>query len=137
MNKTLLAFSGALALALGTIAAGPARACDDHDKKGKADCACPHGDKKATHAAKTGKTGKTAEKVALEGTIVTFGCEMQAAQKECTGAALVVGEDKHLIKKAAKGSELVGKTRDSNKLVKVTGTKSGHFLTVSTYEIKG
>jgi hypothetical protein len=62
---------------------------------------------------------------------------MEAQRQQCTGAALVVADEKHLIRKAAKGAELVSKSKDEDKLVKVTGKKSGAFLTVDSYEIKG
>jgi hypothetical protein len=147
MKKTILTLGGALSLVLGA-AAGSALACDKHSKaEAKADCDCPH--KAGATAAKTGTTsgttsgtktgttaGATTEKVALEGTIVSFGCPMEAAKQACTGAALVVGDTKHMIKKAGKGGEVVSKAKDTNKVVKVTGTKAGDFLTVSAYEIK-
>src|SRR5262245_42136251 len=107
MKKTLLGIAGALALLVGA-SAGPAAA----------------GEGKPCPEAKAAKTGK-AQKVSLEGTVVTYGCEMEAAKQECTGAALAVGERRHLIKKAGKGSELVGKAKDTNKIVKVQGTKAG------------
>jgi hypothetical protein len=108
-----------LALALGplALAASPASACDEHKK---------------TQAA----AGK-AEKVALEGKVVTVGCPMEAAKKDCTGAALVVGETKHPIKNGSKGRELASKVKDTDKQVKVTGTQEGEYLTVSSYQIKG
>jgi hypothetical protein len=86
-------------------------------------------------AAPAAKTG--VQKVSLEGKVVTAGCPMEAAKANCTGVALVVGETKHPIKKSAKGSELAGKAKDTDKLVKVTGTQEGELLTVTGYEIKG
>lgn len=125
MKKAFLTF--ALALVFGFFAA-PAAACDG-------DCECPHGKDKAAHN-KTAKVEKT-EKVAWEGTVVSFGCPMKAEKAQCTGAALVVGESKHLIKKAGKGRDLVAKAKDTSKVVKVSGTKRGEFLTVNAYAIKG
>ncbi len=118
MKKTILTVAGTLALALGALGPRAASACDEH--------------KKGTNAAKA----EAGEKVALEGKVVTMGCPMEAAKKQCTGAALVVGETKHLIKKSGKGSALVSKTRDTDKTVKVTGTAKGEYLTVSAFEIK-
>jgi hypothetical protein len=121
MKKLAIAFASALALVLA--AASPVEACD-----GKGHCDCDH-------AASVKTAGKT-EKVSLEGTVITFGCQMTAEKKQCTGAALVVGETKHLIKKGKKGTELASKARDTNKTVKVTGTKQGDFLTVDKFQIK-
>jgi hypothetical protein len=91
-----------------------------------------------TAAAPAAKTGvQKVSQVSLEGKVVTAGCPMEAAKANCTGVALVVGETKHPIKKAAKGSELAGKAKDTDKLVKVTGTQEGELLTVTGYEIKG
>ncbi len=100
----------------------PAQACDCDGK--------PHA---ANHAHKAAK----AKKVSLVGTVVSVGCPMEAAEKACTGAALVVGEEQHMIKTAGKGKELATKTKDTNKTVKVTGTKAGEYLTVAAYQIKG
>jgi hypothetical protein len=91
----------------------------------------------AAPAAKAGVQKTGVQKVSLEGKVVTAGCPMEAAKANCTGVALVVGETKHPIKKAAKGSELAGKAKDTDKLVKVTGTQEGELLTVTGYEIKG
>jgi hypothetical protein len=49
----------------------------------------------------------------------------------------VLGDEKLPIKKAQKGDELVNKTRDSNKTVKVKGTRRGDYVTVASYTIKG
>jgi hypothetical protein len=119
MKKMILSLAGALGLAFAYPV--PASACDTG-------CDCD----KAAHAKDEGK----AQKVALEGTVVSFGCPIQAEKKQCTGAALVVGDQKHLIKKAQKGSELVTKAKDSKRVVKVTGTKQGEFITIASYSIK-
>jgi hypothetical protein len=125
MSKTWFGIIGAVALSLGSV--GVASACE-----GSSSCECAHGKDKAA-AAKTAK----AEAVVLEGTVVSFGCPMEAAKQGCTGAALVVGETRHLIKRGGKGGELVTKAKDSEKVVKVSGTKAGDFLTVKSFEIKG
>jgi hypothetical protein len=91
----------------------------------------------AGHAAAAPAQKAGVQKVSLEGKVVTTGCPMEAAKASCTGAALVVGETKHPIKTASKGAELSKKAKDTDKLVKVTGTKDGEYLTVTGYEIKG
>jgi hypothetical protein len=117
MKKLALSLVAALALAFAAVPV--ASACDD--EKGH-----------ATTAANT-----KPQTVALEGKVVSVGCPMEAAKAECTGAALVVGETKHPIKTARKGKELASKARDTDKVVKVTGTTSGEYLTVASYQIKG
>ncbi len=126
MKKSMLFLLGALALAFGLSFSSTAAACDKGD--GHCDCA-----KKAQAAADAAKPTQ----VALEGRVESFGCAMEAAKMECTGAALVVGDQKHLIKKGKKGVELVKKAKGSDKLVKVSGTQQGQFLTVASYSIKG
>lgn len=105
----------------------PASACD--------------GEKEAAHAARAttataGQAGKM-QTVSLEGKVVTTGCPIEAARNECTGTSLVVGETKHPIRKAKKGGELAGKAKDTDKVVKVTATQQGEYLTVTDYQIKG
>lgn len=121
-----LALASALAFAsLGFAFAPTARACD-----GDKNCPCEQ-----VQAAKAKAGGKT-QKVALEGKVITYGCQISAAEKECTGAALVVGETKHMIKKTKKGSALA-KSRDTEKTFKVTGSTQGEFLTVEQFQPKG
>src|SRR5262245_42163524 len=108
MKKTLLASVAALALSLGLSFVSPAAACPG--------CDCPH--KKEAQAAQT-KAGKAkTQEVSLEGKVQGYGCPIEAEKQECTGAVLVVGEKKHFIKKADKGTELVQKAKGSDKLVK-------------------
>src|SRR5262245_59784753 len=126
MTKAILTLGAALACAIGV--ATPAHACD-----------CDHGDKAGAHHGKTEAKAPAkpkALKVSLEGKIVTTGCPMEAAKSECTGAALVVGETEYMIKKGGKGVELVTKAKDTDKVVKVNGTKAGEYLTVATYQFK-
>jgi hypothetical protein len=118
-----LAFALVTIVGLVSLAQAPASACD--------------GDKaEAKHAATQADTGKV-QTVSLEGKVVTTGCPIEAARVECTGTSLVVGETKHPIRKAKKGGELAGKAKDTDKVVKVTATQQGEFLTVTDYEIKG
>ena len=119
MKKTLLAALTALTLGLGFASGADACPHCDHGKGGK-----------QAAAAK-------AETVALEGKIESYGCEMRAAKMQCTGAALVVGEAKHPIRKARKGVALVRAGKGTDKTFKVTGSKQGEFLTVDSFEIKG
>ena len=123
MNKLVLSLVAVLGL-FATSMSAPASACD-----GEKNAATP------THAAAPA-TAKV-ETVSLEGRVVTSGCPLEAAKANCTGTSLVVGETRHPIKKSAKGSELASKARDTDKLVKVTGTSDGDFLTVTGYQIKG
>lgn len=116
------------ALMLSPLALRTASACNGDSK-------CQHG-AAGSHSAQGQAVSGKAQKVALEGRVVTEGCPMDAAAKQCTGAALVVGEQKHMIKKTGKGSQLAKKFRDSDKVVKVTGTTKGEFLTVAAFEIK-
>jgi hypothetical protein len=121
-----LALASAFTFASLTFAVAPAaRACD-----GDKSCDCEH-----AQAAKA-KGGGKLQKVALEGKVITYGCQISAAEKQCTGAALVVGETKHMIKKSKKGSALA-KARDTEKTFKVTGSTQGEFLTVDQFEPKG
>jgi hypothetical protein len=110
MKKALVALVGVFSLTL-AFAGSTVFACDGDGK-----CACQHGKQKAA-AAKAVKTST----VSLQGRVVSFGCQMEADRQECTGAALVVGDKKHLIKKAGKGAELVSKSKDDDKVVKVSG----------------
>jgi hypothetical protein len=119
MKKLALSLVAALGLYVSTLPI--ASACD--------------GEKGHTATAPAAKTA--VQKVSLEGKVVTTGCPMEAAAQNCTGTSLVVGETKHPIKKSKKGSELSTKAKDTDKLVKVTGTQEGEFLTVTGYEIKG
>jgi len=135
MTKAILTLGAALALSIG-VAATPAQACD-----GDKACDCNHGAKGEKAGAHHGKTARVAakakaQKVSLEGKIVTSGCPMEAAKAECTGAALVVGDTEYMIKKGGKGAELVTKAKDTDKVVKVSGTKAGEYLTVAAYQFK-
>jgi hypothetical protein len=123
MKKAGLFLATVVALVLGLSAGATAWACD---REGSAcDCAKKHAPEGETQAVQ----------VSLEGKVESYGCQMKAAKLECTGAALVVGEKKHFIKKAKKGEELVKKAKGTDKVVKVSGTKQGEFLTVSSFEI--
>jgi hypothetical protein len=117
MKKLALSLVAVVALILS--AHSPASACDDH--------------KNAKQAAGAPKV----QTVSFEGKVVTSGCPMEAAKKDCTGTSLVVGESQHLIRKAKKGTELANKAKDTDKVVKVTGTQQGEYLTVTGYQIKG
>ena len=128
MKKLALSLVAVVSLTLSGLAlSGTASACD--------------GDKNAGHAGKETTTataaGGKAQTVSLEGKVVTSGCPIEAAKQDCTGTSLVVGETSHPIRKAKKGNELAGKAKDTDKVVKVTGTQQGEYLTVSEYQIKG
>ncbi len=121
MKKLVLSLAAVASLSLGALTAN---ACDC-DKS-----------KEANHTAHASPVAK-AEKVCLEGKVVTTGCPLEAAAAQCTGVSLVVGEEKHMIKKARKGQDLAKQAKDTDKVVKVTGSKKGEFLTVESFEIKG
>ena len=125
MKKLALSLGAVAGLAFCTVPL--ASACDD--------------DKNAAHAGKATTTanagGAKVETVSLEGKVVTSGCPIEAAKQECTGTSLVVGETSHPIRTAKKGRELAGKAKDTDKIVKVTGTQQGEYLTVDQYQIKG
>jgi hypothetical protein len=124
MKKLALSLVAVASLALSV---APASACD--------------GDKEAAHAGKETTTAKAGaakiQTVSLEGRVVTSGCPIEAAKQDCTGTSLVVGETSHPIRTAKKGRELAGKAKDTDKIVKVTGTQQGEYLTVDQYQIKG
>ena len=127
MKNHILALCAVVALSfgvgLGTVSV--ANACD-----GNPNCPCNHkGGKQAGGAADAKAT-----QVSLTGTVEGFACPM-AAKHDCTGYALVVGETRHMIKKAEKGPELVAKAKGGKTKVKVKGTQAGEFLTVASYEI--
>lgn len=122
MKKLVLSLAALVSLSVGSLSA---QACDC-DKS-----------KEANHTAHNTTPSGKAEKVNLEGKVVTVGCPLEADAAQCTGVVLVVGEEKHMIKKARKGQDLARKAKDSDKVVKVTGSKKGEYLTVESFEIKG
>jgi hypothetical protein len=121
---------GALAGALVFSGSTPASACDGEKNAAHAGSAA------AAPVAADTAAGKV-QTVSLEGKVVTTGCPIEAAKQDCTGTSLVVGEAKHPIRRAKKGVELAGKAKDTDKLVKVSGTQEGDYLTVTNFQIKG